>query len=149
MVSPTLRPLPGPAASQFVSLVAGKLHYCGLTADGAAYCAGDNHFGTLGDDQATSASGSKNPVPVHGGLLFDSLTSGPEFTCGVLRSNHSAFCWVSMRLFRRRGDLRRMHAPCRFCIALQPSEQSSTRCLPSGCQVCKPYPCVAACTRRA
>lgn len=97
MVSATPRVLPGQAASQLVSLVAGDWHFCGLTAEGSAYCAGDNHLGMLGDDKASSASGSTTLVPVSGGLVFDSLAAGAEITCGLLRSNHTAWCWVSLR----------------------------------------------------
>jgi alpha-tubulin suppressor-like RCC1 family protein len=46
----------------FVSVSAGASHTCGITAEGAAYCWGNNRGGQLGDGSSTSQRSS--PVPV-------------------------------------------------------------------------------------
>ncbi|HUF50676.1 MAG TPA: hypothetical protein VMN60_07585 [Longimicrobiales bacterium] len=73
---------------------------CGLTTDGAAYCWGMNRFGALGTDapQDTCFANSNPlpcssvPLPVAGGIHFDALAVGLEFSCGVAR-NHRTYCW--------------------------------------------------------
>lgn len=61
---------------------------CGLTADGHAYCWGDNFHGELGDGGPASAT----PVPVAGGLEFKMVSAGYEHACGVTTSG-DAYCW--------------------------------------------------------
>lgn len=73
----------------FVRLAAGGEHTCGLTADGSAYCWGDNSHGQLGTGQA---AGSAVPVPVAGGVSFVEIVAGNFHTCG-LSANGQAFCW--------------------------------------------------------
>jgi len=103
-----LAALPGDRGAQLVSLAPGRDHYCGLTGDGAAWCAGSNWMGGLGNDLESSTGDSAELVAVHGGLQFSSLVSGNDFTCGLLRSdnataNQTVYCWV------RGGGLAGLH----------------------------------------
>ncbi len=73
----------------FASVSAGHDHTCGITADRAAYCWGNNSYGQLGDG---STSGSATPVAVAGGVGFAALSAGVFHTCG-LTTGGSAYCW--------------------------------------------------------
>lgn len=76
---------------RFASVSAGAMHTCGLTADGAAYCWGDNAYGQLG----TGSSGAPwydSPTPVAGGLTFATLSAGGDHTCAVT-TDGKAYCW--------------------------------------------------------
>lgn len=70
-------------------IVAGGDHSCGLSAEGAAYCWGENGAGQLGDGSTTS---STRPVAVIGSDDFIALAAGDRHTCG-LRLDHSLMCW--------------------------------------------------------
>ena len=73
----------------FSAVTAGAQHSCGLAADSAAYCWGENSAGQLGDSSNTPRA---TPVPVHGGLRFRSLSAGAAFTCG-LTGGLVLYCW--------------------------------------------------------
>jgi alpha-tubulin suppressor-like RCC1 family protein len=80
-----------PAETRFRSLALGSAaHFCGLTADGTAYCWGSNSGGQLG---VGSAGGSRDaPVAVTGGLKFTVIAVGGEHTC-ALDTAGAAWCW--------------------------------------------------------
>lgn len=84
------------SAPLLVSVVAGGMHRCGLTAEGVAYCWGHNERGQLGTgkgkDVPLEDRGRWNPGPVAGGLAFRLLTAGGSHTCG-LTADGSAYCW--------------------------------------------------------
>jgi alpha-tubulin suppressor-like RCC1 family protein len=87
------RPVRVGGSIQFSAVSAGTSHNCGLTADGRAYCWGDNSWeqlGTRGDLLFRSAT----PVPVSGGQVFRTLNAGGDFTCGLTTGN-AAYCWGS------------------------------------------------------
>jgi alpha-tubulin suppressor-like RCC1 family protein len=71
------------------SLSAGS-HACGVTTTGAAFCAGNNTNGQLGD--GTTASRYESPAAVQGGLTFASITAGIGHTCGLTVSG-DVYCW--------------------------------------------------------
>ena len=75
----------------FSAVSAGDSHTCGLATGGAAYCWGENSFGSgqLGDGTFSS---SPVPVLVQGGLTFATLSAGADHTCGVTTSG-AVYCW--------------------------------------------------------
>ena len=78
----------------FSSFTVGLEHLCGLTAQGTAYCWGQNNYGQLGNSTVTA---SNSPVAVAAPrgeptLSFSSLTAGAYHTCGLI-SKGKAYCW--------------------------------------------------------
>jgi alpha-tubulin suppressor-like RCC1 family protein len=62
---------------------------CALTASGAAYCWGNNWYGSLGNGTNTDSS---VPVAVSGGHTFASITIGTAGACGLTTAG-AAYCW--------------------------------------------------------
>ncbi len=73
----------------FRSLTAGSGHACALTAEGRAYCWGDNRLGQRGDGSTNVAI---EPTEVVGNLVFVHVTGGDRHTCG-LTTDGEAYCW--------------------------------------------------------
>ena len=71
----------------FTALTAGDRHTCGLAADGAAWCWGDNNA-----DQLGTGSSGPTPAPVRGGKKFRVLAAGAKHTCGV-GTDGVVLCW--------------------------------------------------------
>ena len=66
---------------------------CGLTADGTAYCWGENANGQLGTTiNNGTQSGNPTVTAVATTLKFASLTAGSFHTCGLTASG-TAYCW--------------------------------------------------------
>jgi alpha-tubulin suppressor-like RCC1 family protein len=78
-----------PTAPAFTSLTVGGGHACAITADGTAWCWGDNRAGQLGDSTTTNRA---DPVKVAGGLKFKAITAGYEHTCAQTLDGSLA-CW--------------------------------------------------------
>ncbi len=95
-----MKPVAVQGGLRFVGLALGNLHTCGLTAEGVAYCWGDNSFGQLALDSVAERCREGNlslpcshvPLPVSGGLRFSRLTAGRFHTCG-LAADGSVRCW--------------------------------------------------------
>jgi alpha-tubulin suppressor-like RCC1 family protein len=87
-------------------IAAGYLMTCALNEAGRAYCWGQNRALGIGPGEVepcidTFTDGPSHPietlcatrpVPVHGGLVFQSITAGGEHTCG-LTTGGRAYCW--------------------------------------------------------
>lgn len=76
---------------QWRMLSAGATAYaCGIVTDGRAYCWGNEFRGALGNGEVNGAI--SHPVPVSGGLSFESIYTGAGTTCG-LTLNRESYCW--------------------------------------------------------
>jgi hypothetical protein len=87
--APLANPFPAPASG--ARLTTGNAHTCWTVADGAVRCAGDNHFGQLGDGthDSTLSPPAAEVVSISGA---NALAAGQEFTCALLGSG-SVRCW--------------------------------------------------------
>jgi alpha-tubulin suppressor-like RCC1 family protein len=85
----SLVPVPISGGPSLETVVTGSTHACGLTADGAAFCWGDNRAGQLG---IGASDDSALPTAVVGGHRFVSLSAGHAHTCG-LDAEGIAYCW--------------------------------------------------------
>jgi alpha-tubulin suppressor-like RCC1 family protein len=81
------------SAPVFTSITVGAQHACALTADGRAYCWGDNSAGQLGDSTMTTRS---DPTPVAGTFKFSAISAGTSHTCAITAAGEVA-CWGTNR----------------------------------------------------
>jgi alpha-tubulin suppressor-like RCC1 family protein len=75
---------------RFRTLALGYDTSCGLAADGAAYCWGNNSYGQIGI--GTKGGERTTPTAVAGGHTFRSITSGLYTVCGTTTGGQ-AVCW--------------------------------------------------------
>lgn len=68
-----------------------EYHACALTAGGAAYCWGRDYNGVLGVGGGVGG-GSKVPLPVSGGHVFQKISSAYSSSCGLTTDN-DVYCW--------------------------------------------------------
>jgi alpha-tubulin suppressor-like RCC1 family protein len=78
----------GPLAFQQIS--AGGSLSCAVTADGDAYCWGQNQFGQIGSGVISSPVTA--PEEVLGGRSFSVVSAGGVHACGLV-ANGEAWCW--------------------------------------------------------
>jgi alpha-tubulin suppressor-like RCC1 family protein len=85
------------------TIATGAYHTCAINASGETYCWGANPRGQLGAASPTTCSSSYrgaesgcalSPVPVAGGPVFVSLTTGHGHTCALTAAG-AAWCWGS------------------------------------------------------
>jgi alpha-tubulin suppressor-like RCC1 family protein len=99
------------AAPPFSKVVAGFVHTCALTDDGAAYCWGSNDYSQLGADDT-----SRVPVPVSGGLQFKTISAGWVHNCGIT-TDDLTFCWgggsIAKQGYLGNAELSRTTSPVR------------------------------------
>ena len=86
-------PVPVTGGMSFTTVSAGSRYTCAVTADGGAYCWGDNRAGQLGDGTTTSRS---SPTLVAGSLSFAAVSTGGGHTC-ALTPTGAAYCWGDNR----------------------------------------------------
>jgi len=77
--------------SSVISVAVGWYHACGLTADGSAWCWGDNSAGQLGLGRRDTLA-HRTPEPLPGALRFRTLSLGGYHTCGISLSG-GLYCW--------------------------------------------------------
>jgi alpha-tubulin suppressor-like RCC1 family protein len=78
---------------RFERVSAGARHTCALTADGSAYCWGDNQHGQLGDGGSTMRT---TPTRVSTALRFTRISAGARHTCAIAQDG-TAWCWGDNR----------------------------------------------------
>lgn len=85
------RPRPLSEDPGLVTVSAGEVSTCGLTAAGRVYCWGRNHNGSLG--LGFLGGERESPTPVETELRFDELanTSTPTHFCGL--ADGRSYCW--------------------------------------------------------
>jgi len=84
----------------FRQVSAGQDQTCGVTTDNKAYCWGDNNVGELGTGALYGPDlceegfpvCHRRPVAVAGGVLFQNVSAGVGFSCGVA-TDARAWCW--------------------------------------------------------
>lgn len=104
----TLIPLQIAGHLQLTALTVGNSVACGLTAQGRAYCWGDNSFGQIGN--GVSAPGTSalptlatGPVgPLNAAQTFTQIAAGNNHVCALAPSG-KAFCWGSDNTFQLGG----------------------------------------------
>jgi alpha-tubulin suppressor-like RCC1 family protein len=77
---------------KFVTVRAGGHHTCALSAEGEAYCWGDNGYGQALGDGSSAVLYTSLPVGVAGGHTFSTLSAGANHTCGIA-TDGNAYCW--------------------------------------------------------
>lgn len=82
--------VPMPALAAGVIMASGATHTCITDGASQAFCWGDNQYGELG--RADTVSPRPSAGGVGGGVVFNSITAGQWFTCG-LTSAGQAYCW--------------------------------------------------------
>lgn len=96
-VEPSPQRVPGEAAFRraphYGAPVAGGHNFCGLGADGYAYCWRYNRFGSLGIGDVRHDSYYPEPQRVDG-PAFEQLTTATHFSCGIV-TDGTAWCWGS------------------------------------------------------
>jgi alpha-tubulin suppressor-like RCC1 family protein len=89
---PLLQPEPvWPAIADLTRLRVGAAHICYLLANGHAECYESNAYGELGTGEYGDPGQWYGNVSVIGGLAFDDVTVGDNFTCGLVV--RQAYCW--------------------------------------------------------
>jgi alpha-tubulin suppressor-like RCC1 family protein len=78
----------------WMSVNAAYSHTCGVDVAGAGFCWGTNYNGRLGADTTSYPRDvtQATPVPVFGGLVFSTIQTGWDHTCG-LTTTGAAYCW--------------------------------------------------------
>ncbi|MBI3981879.1 MAG: hypothetical protein HY337_03140 [Gemmatimonadetes bacterium] len=73
----------------FTQMAVGERNICGITPGAAAYCAGENQSGQLGDGDSVMKTVQ---TPVAGGHSFQSIAVSVWHTCGLNNLN-AIYCW--------------------------------------------------------
>jgi hypothetical protein len=84
------RPISG--GHVLVQMSSGWGHTCAVTQDGAAYCWGNNNWGSLGAGFSSYNERQAMPLAVVGGHTFEAVAAGTDHTCAITTGGQ-AFCW--------------------------------------------------------
>lgn len=78
----------------FIDIAAGGNHTCALTADGKAYCWGENGNGELGNNSTTDAlvPAEVDTTALTTSKVFVEIVAGRTHTCGRMIDSH-IYCW--------------------------------------------------------
>lgn len=79
-----------PEGPELIAISAGAEHTCAVTAEGVAYCWGDNAGSQLGVNNVVLRV--PRPARVLTDVRFTSVSAGPSHTCG-LATDGVAYCW--------------------------------------------------------
>jgi alpha-tubulin suppressor-like RCC1 family protein len=90
-VASSIKPGPVSNITTAKAIAAGDGHACALLMDGTVQCWGDNYWGELGVDPATTPS-SNVPVAVAGLSGVTAIAAGVSHTCALL-SGGTVDCW--------------------------------------------------------
>lgn len=77
------------------AIASGDDHVCALTTDSRVYCWGENDYGQLGNDSATSLSVA-TAVKGLDGVVIEAITAGEEHSCAI-DDQGLAYCWGQNR----------------------------------------------------
>lgn len=99
---PARRPSPSQTPT-YQAVSVGASHTCAVTTSGEAFCWGSNLYGELGSAAAAERCSlyhgsrtvypcSSTPLSASGGLTFQSVSAGADYTCG-LATDGAAYCW--------------------------------------------------------
>jgi alpha-tubulin suppressor-like RCC1 family protein len=80
------------SASQVASITSGAAHSCSLGTGGGVRCWGNNSFGQIGDDTATSSSFQVDVAGLTSGVASVSTGPASNHTCAVMQ-NGALKCW--------------------------------------------------------
>jgi alpha-tubulin suppressor-like RCC1 family protein len=96
----TTTPLLVADGHKWIDISVGPVSACGITTDHRAYCWGEVYWSAVDSPRgllgAGSFIGSKSPVPVVGGLQFNSVSVGTRHVCAITVDN-AAYCWGENR----------------------------------------------------
>jgi len=87
---PSEVPLAVAGGVEFDMLATSANHTCGMTGAGVAYCWGRNTVGELGTGAVLA--GNLTPVAVAGSHVYEWITVGATFSCGVT-TGRDGLCW--------------------------------------------------------
>ena len=77
--------------NNFVQVSGGEQFFCGVKADGSAWCWGSDGDGKLGNGAILNAN-QPNPSQVAGGGVYTQISAGDRHACGI-QTDGSAWCW--------------------------------------------------------
>lgn len=77
-----------PPSDEFVQITAGRLHTCGLKADGSVKC-----WGIGATSATTPAAWDYGQAKPPGSAALSSIAAGQWHTCGIRKDDGTAVCW--------------------------------------------------------
>ncbi|MDX9731301.1 MAG: hypothetical protein RBT63_05970 [Bdellovibrionales bacterium] len=78
--------------SEFVKIVAGREHTCGITTSSQLKCWGGNSYGQLGDGTSGAGTNKLSPIVIDTSEHYQDVAPGEHHTCAITTSNKLK-CW--------------------------------------------------------